>query len=173
TTNFAHGIDQFCHSVAFQKDGEMVCGAVYNPVQKKLYTAMKGRGAFFNGKKISVSQTEELIDSVIVTGFPYANDELGRKAVNAVASLRGNCQGLRRFGAAALDFCSVAQGVMDGFFEYHLSPWDVAAGMLIVREAGGIVTDINGNFARVDSIHFCASNKKIHDALRSHLEMVD
>src|SRR3989344_2951582 len=123
TTNFVHGVDQFCHSVALVEGGEIICGAVFNPVQKKLYTAQRGSGAFLNEKKTFAS----------------------------TAALRGLCQDIRRFGSAALDLCYIAEGACDAFFEYVLRPWDVAAGILIVREAGGEVTDINGKTARIDS----------------------
>tara|TARA_Y100000310_G_scaffold345455_1_gene465188 strand:+ start:2567 stop:3337 length:771 start_codon:yes stop_codon:yes gene_type:complete len=172
TTNFAHGIDNFSHSVALVRDNEVICGVVYNPVQKKMFTAAKGQGAFLNGKKIVVSKTEKLIDSVIVTGFPYDDGELRASAVGSIKSLVGNCQGIRRFGSAALDFCFVAQGVFDGYYEYFLNPWDVAAGFLIAKEAGAKITDINGNDTTINSRHFIVTNEKIHEELRKHLEVV-
>ena len=173
TTNFVHGVDYFCHSVALVKDSSIVCGAVYNPVHKKLYKAYSGKGAFLNGKRISVSGVGKLIDSLIVTGFPYEASGHEDKTINAVSSLRGNCQGVRRFGAAALDFCMVADGSCDGFFEYFLNPWDVAAGIIIAREAGGKVTDINGSEATPNSGHFLASNSLLHEQIKSHLGAVD
>ena len=172
TTNFSHGLDFFSHSIALVKGKEIICGAVYNPVNKKLFTAINGKGALLNGKKIEVSKIDSLIDSLIVTGFPYNDPELERKVVSGITSLRGNCQGVRRFGSAALDLCYVAQGVVDGFFEYSLHPWDVAAGILIVREAGGKVTDINGKEAEVGSGHYLASNGLLHGRIKSQLEGV-
>ncbi|MFH1392022.1 MAG: inositol monophosphatase family protein [Candidatus Diapherotrites archaeon] len=172
TTNFAHGIDNFSHSIALVRDNEIICGAVFDPVNKKLFTAVKGKGAELNGKKISVSKTEKLIDSVVITGFPYDNGEIRGKAVASISSLIGNCQGIRRFGSAALDFCFVAQGICDGFFEYYLKSWDVAAGFLIAKEAGATITDINGNEATINSTHFIVTNGKIHKELKSHLEAV-
>ncbi|MCR4335498.1 MAG: inositol monophosphatase [archaeon] len=170
TTNFAHGIDYFCHSIALVRDNEIVCGAIFDPVNKKLFTAVKGKGAELNGKKISVSKTDKLLDSVLITGFPYDNPELERKTINAVASLKSNCQGIRRFGAAALDFCRVAQGVCDGYFEYYLKPWDVAAGILILREAGGRVTNMLGEEADINSTNFLCSNTILHSQIKEHLE---
>lgn len=173
TTNFAHGLDHFSTSIALVKGKEIVCGAVFNPVTKKLFTAINGKGAFLNGKKIEVSKIDSLIDSLIVTGFPYNDPELEKKVISGISSLRGNCQGVRRFGSAALDMCYVAQGVVDGFYEYSLHPWDVAAGILIVREAGGRVTDINGDNAQIDSSHYLASNKLLHKEILSRLEGVE
>lgn len=172
TTNFFHGIEEFSHSVALVKNGKIVCGAVYNPVQKKLYSAAKGKGAFLNNRKIIVSKTQKLIDSVIVTGFPYEDNELRDKSLKSLGNLVGKCQGVRRFGSAALDFCRVAEGSCDGYFEYQLSPWDVAAGILIAKEAGGKVTTVNNETASPDSVHFVASNNLLHDELISHLERV-
>lgn len=173
TTNFAHGVDHFCHSIALVRDNEIICGAVYNSVHKKLYTACKGKGAFYNGKKIGVSKIDKLIDSLVVTGFPYNRPELEKKTVASISSLRGNCQGVRHFGAAALDMCYVAQGIIDGFFKYQLEAWDVAAGILIVREANGKVTDLNGKEAEVGSGHFLASNGLLHEQIVSHLEGIE
>ncbi len=172
TTNYAHGVEFFAHSVALVKDGQLVCGSVYDPVRKKLYSAYSGKGATLNNRKISVSKISDLKDALIVTGFPYNEPELERKTLNAIHALRGNCQDLRRFGSASLDFCFVAQGVCDVFFEYSLRPWDVAAAMLVVREAGGKVSDINGAEAAIDSGHFLASNKLLHEKARQFLEGV-
>jgi len=172
TTNFAHGIDHFCHSVALVKNGVLVCGAIYNPIQKKLYSAYAGKGAKFNGKPISVSKTSNLSDALMITGFPYNSNLFEAKTIRSISSLRPQCRDLRRFGSAALDFCYVAHGLCDGFFEYQLKPWDVAAGILIVREAGGRVTDINGKEAGIDSGHFLATNSILHDSILRHLEGV-
>lgn len=172
TTNFAHGIDQFCHSVALVRNGQPVCGAIYNPVQKKLYSAYVGKGAKFNGRPISVSKTENLMEALLITGFPYNANLFEEKTVRSISSIRPQCRDLRRFGSAALDLCYVAHGLCDGFFEYQLKPWDVAAGILIVREAGGKVTDINGKHADVNSGHFLASNGHLHDLIMKHLEGV-
>lgn len=172
TTNFSHGVDQFCHSVALVKSGKIVCGAVYNPVHKKLYTAYAGKGAWLNGNRIRVSAVADLGESLLISGFPYDAPVLEQKTYKSIASLRGKCHDIRRFGSAALDFCYVAQGVCDGFFEYKLNSWDVAAALLIVREAGGEVTDINGKEATIESGHFLASNGLLHGELLSYLERV-
>jgi len=170
TTNFAHGVDYFAHSIALVKNSEIVCGAVFNPVLKKLYSAQAGKGAFLNGKKISVSKAPMLRDSLLITGFPYNIPAYDEKTLRAVGSLKKQCQGVRRFGAASLDFCSVAEGICDGYFEYDLRPWDVAAGILIARESGGKVTDINGAEATINSGHFLVSNGLLHEKILEHLE---
>ncbi len=172
TTNFAHGVDYFCTSIALARGNELVCGAVYNPVHNRLYSACKGKGAWLNRKKISVSKTAKLEDSLVVSGFPYSNRLLEEKTIMSTKALYGNCQDIRRFGSAALDFCAVAEGVCDAFFEYDLKPWDVGAGMLIVREAGGKVTDCNGKAAWADSGHFLTTNGLLHPAMLDKLERV-
>jgi len=172
TTNFFHGVEQFAVSVAFVKEGRVMCGCVYNPVLKKLYHAQAGKGAWLGKSRVSVSKTAALEDSLLISGFPYDAPELEDKTFKSMAALRGKCRDIRRFGSASLDMCYVAEGVCDGFFEYKLNSWDIAAAMLIVREAGGKVTDINGNEATVDSGHFLASNGALHDALLGNLERV-
>lgn len=172
TTNFAHGIEQFCHSIALVREGQIVCGAIYNPVQKKLYSAYAGCGAKLNGNKIKVSTTDMLINSLLITGFPYNSPILEEKTLNAMFALRKRTQDLRRFGSACLDMCMVAEGLSEGFFEYKLNSWDVAAGILIVREAGGKVTDVNGREATIDSGNFLASNGILHEQIRAYLEGV-
>lgn len=172
TTNFSHRLEVFCHSIALVKGGDILCGAVFNPVQEKLFCAEKGKGSFFNGKKIHVSKTSQLVDSLLVTGFPYERNSLDDKTLKSIANLRGKCQDLRRFGSAALDLCNVACGVLDGYFEYSLQPWDVAAGLLIVREAGGKVSEINGANAGIYSGNFLASNGFLHNKILENLERV-
>ncbi len=172
TTNFAHGVDYFCTSIALERSGELVCGAIYNPVHKKLYSAYKGKGAWLNGKKISVSKTAKLENSLVVSGFPYSNRVLEEKTMLSTQALYGKCRDIRRFGSAALDFCTVAEGICDSFFEYQLNPWDVGAGIIIVREAGGQVTDCNGKEASARSGHFLATNGLLHHAMLGKLERV-
>lgn len=172
TTNFTHGVDYFCTSIGLESRGELVCGAVYNPVHKKLYSACKGRGAWLNGKRIFVSKTARLADSLAVTGFPYNNPALAQKTLLSTGALYGNCRDIRRFGSAALDLCTVAEGICDSFFEYQLNPWDVGAGIIIVREAGGTITDCNGKDADPRSGHFLATNGLLHQAVLEKLERV-
>ncbi|HLC93134.1 MAG TPA: inositol monophosphatase family protein [archaeon] len=172
TTNFFHGVEQFAVSVAFVKNGIVQCGCVYNPVTKNLYSAQLGKGAFLNKNKIHVSKTSDMLQSLLVSGFPYESESLKEKTYKSIIALRDNCQDIRRFGSASLDMCFVAHGICDGFFEYDLKPWDVAAAMLIVREAGGRVTDINGEEAGLNSGHFLATNKVLHEGILKHLERV-
>ncbi|MFH1586310.1 MAG: inositol monophosphatase family protein [Candidatus Diapherotrites archaeon] len=164
TTNFAHNIPFFCVSIALQKKNELILGVVLNPVTNDLYVAEKGRWATLNNKKINVSKTDKLIDSIIVFGFPYVGDEKIRKIIDDQHKLHGKIQAGRRFGAAALDLCYVASGLAEGFYEYSLKPWDVAAGSLIVKEAGGKVTDFRGDSKEI-ATDIVASNGKIHGQL--------
>ncbi|MEM4261477.1 MAG: inositol monophosphatase family protein [Candidatus Diapherotrites archaeon] len=169
TTNFVHGIEFFSHSVAFFDGSKIVCGAVFNPVLNKMFCAELGKGAFLNGSKIRVSTNKDLIDSLVITGFPYASGVLEKKTLESLGRLRGKCRDVRRFGSAALDFCFVAEGAADVFFEYFLNPWDVAAGLLIVQEAGGKVTNVKGSVASIFSENFVASNGLVHDNVISFL----
>ena len=172
TTNFVHGLDYFAHSVALTKNGVPICGVVYNPARKLMYSSYSGKGAFLNRKKISVSKIKSINKSLLISGFSYGGGIFEEKTIKSMVSLRGACQDLRRFGSAALDLCAVAEGLCDGYFEYDLKPWDVAAGILIVKEAGGKVTDINGGEALIGSGHFLASNSFIHESLLERLERV-
>ncbi|RMD87088.1 MAG: inositol monophosphatase [Candidatus Dadabacteria bacterium] len=140
TVNYAHGIPYYAISVGFMVEGSVIVGVVHIPTTGVTYTAIKGRGAFKKGERIYVSDTETLAKAVIATGFPYKRDEETIEEVsNSVKSMLREVGGIRRFGAAALDLCWVAEGVIDGFYEAYLNPWDIAAGGLIVREAGGKV----------------------------------
>lgn len=169
TTNFSHRFPWFAVSIGFLENGKESVGVVFDPLRKDIYTAEKGKGAFLNSKKIFVSKKRKLVDSVVVTGFPYDRGELAEKTVKSIGNLTGECQGIRRLGSAVLDFCFVARGSLDAFFEYKLFPWDAAAGILIVREAGGKVTGINGEKAGTFSTHFLASNSLIHNQLKQKL----
>lgn len=167
TTNFIHGFPMFCVSVAAEWDGEIVAGAIYHPVLGDLYTAIQGKGAFLNGKRLEVSKTRKLRDSLLSTGFTYRKDELLSSEMEAFERLSEVARAIRRPGSAALDLAYTARGVFDGFWERRLSPWDVAAGTLIVREAGGKVTDFEGKPFRVESQEILASNSKLHPQLLS------
>lgn len=172
TTNFFHGVEQFAVSIACMKNGRHVCGCVYNPPLKRMYYAQAGKGAWLNREKIRVSRTAKIEESLLISGFPYEQSGMLEKTFKSMQALRGKCHDIRRFGSASMDMCYVAEGICDAFFEYTLNSWDVAAAMLIVREAGGRVTDINGNEATVDSGHFLASNGLIHDEMLAKLERV-
>jgi len=166
TVNYAHGVPFFSVSLAYQEGGEVLIGVVYDPIQNECFCAEKGQGAWLNGKEIQVSAVSELDQSLLVTGFPYdirTNPENNLDHFNRF-SLR--TQGVRRLGSAALDLCYVAAGRFDGFWEIRLNPWDVAAGGLIAREAGAIVTDIYGGqdyLSKPQSI--LTANQHLHPAM--------
>jgi len=164
THNFIHGFPNFCVSLAAKLKGEIVLGVIYQPLTKELYVAEKGRGALLNGKKIKVSKTQFLVDSLLTTGFSYHRGDLS-KEVQAFERISAETLGIRRPGSAAMDLAYVARGVFDGYWERHLSPWDVAAGILLVREAGGVVTDFSGTSSQVHDRQILAANPKVHTQL--------
>jgi myo-inositol-1(or 4)-monophosphatase len=143
TTNFAHALPLFSTSIAFAEDNVIIMGIVHNPVLGELFSAVEGAGAFFNGKKIHVSQKNNLFDCLLVTGFPYNNKEGMQEIMTRFSNCLEAAQGVRRLGSAALDLCYVACGRFDGYWEQNLKPWDTAAGQLIAKEAGAFV-DIHG-----------------------------
>ncbi|MDE7169427.1 MAG: inositol monophosphatase [Mucispirillum sp.] len=161
TTNFVHGLPFVAISVGvFQgKDGK--CGAVYNPISDELYTGEAGGGAYCNGERLSVSKNAVLINSLAATGFPYEKDNLPF-LMKILETVIKNTRGVRRLGAASLDLCYTAKGVFDIYYETKLKPWDMAAGMIIVRESGGIVTHLNGQYHDMNSDSIIASNGLIH-----------
>ena len=164
TTNFAHGFPFFCVSIGLERDGEGVVGVVYDPIRDELFTAEKGAGAWLNNRLIRVSSTAALSQSLLATGFP-ARRRHKNPNVHFYHQLNMVSHGVRRVGSAALDLCYVACGRMDAFWEFSLSPWDVAAGMLLVSEAGGRVTDMRGGTYRMSSDTMVVSNGVIHPAL--------
>lgn len=172
TTNFAHGYPVFSVSIALEVKGEVVAGVVYNPILKELFRAEKGEGAYLNDKKLKVSSTERLIDSLLSTGFPYERMKGGRTNLEYFSRAIMNCQEIRRDGSAALDLCYVATGRFDGFWELMLKPWDVAAGMLILMEAGGKVTDLKGGPYSIYSDEILATNGLIHEELMRVLQEI-
>ncbi len=164
TNNYAHGIPHFCVSIAYAERGEVIAGVVLDPMRNELFTATRGGGAFLNGERMSVSGTERVSASIITTGFYYDRGAMMERTLDTIHSLFGaNIRGVRRLGSAALDLCWVACGRFDGYFEYRLSPWDFAAGMLLVREAGGRCSDREGMELRLTSKSVVASNGRIHD----------
>jgi len=165
TTNYAHGYPCFCISLALEKDGELIYGIVYDPVREEIFTAEKGGGAKLNGKSITVSRTERLTDSLLCTGFPYDIREGKETNLDYFQRFIMKAQAVRRDGSAALDLCYVALGRFDGFWELKLSPWDVAAGSLMVAEAGGMVSDFEGRTFTLSSSKILASNGKIHQEM--------
>ncbi len=169
TTNYTHGLPIYCVSIALAHAGELVCGAVYDPSQEEMYTAIQRGGAFRNGSRIQVSGESELRKSLLVTGFPYDIRESGDNNLPQFAKFAIAAQAVRRLGSAALDLCWVAAGRFDGFWELKLSPWDMAAGVVFVREAGGLVTDFDGSPYDLHSGRILATNGKIHQQMMTVL----
>ena len=162
TVNFAHGLPIFSISIGLQKDGKTIAGVVYDIPNDVLYSAEKDGGAYSNNEKIRVSENSNIAHSILVTGFPYNIRENPYNALEKFVALTKASRGMRRLGSAAIDFCYVAKGVFDGFWEVYLNPWDICAGKLIVEEAGGRVTDFNNNDISIHSKQILASNNKIH-----------
>ena len=158
TTNFIHGIPVYCVSIALLKNNELILGVIYEPNQKELFCAWKNGGAYLNGKSISVSSTENISDALLATGFPYYDYKKIAAYMDILTWLMRNSRGVRRIGSAAVDLAYVACGRFDGFYEYSLNPWDVAAGALIISEAGGSVTDFNGGKNYLFGKQILASN---------------
>lgn len=165
TTNFVHGFPMFCVSIAAEWEGQVIAGVIYNPCLKDLYIATLGGGAFCNGKKMKVSNTAHLRDSLLTTGFTYRKRELLHTEMDAFERLAQIARGIRRPGSAALDLAYTARGVFDGFWERNLSPWDVAAGALMVKEAGGKVTDLQGKAFNLANKQILASNLRLHSQI--------
>jgi myo-inositol-1(or 4)-monophosphatase len=165
TTNFVHGFPAYAVSIGFQAEGEVVAGCIYDPVRGETWTAAKGRGAARDGQPIRVSGAATLGDSLLITGFPYDRRERAAYYLRFVQVMLERAHGVLRNGAASLDFCHVASGRADGFWELGLAPWDMAAGSLLVREAGGRVTDLRGGPFRLEGRQLLATNGRIHDEL--------
>jgi myo-inositol-1(or 4)-monophosphatase len=162
TTNYAHGYPCFAVSIGLEYNTEIVLGVVYDPMRDELFSAQKGEGAFLNGEQVRVSTADALINSLLATGFPYDRKTCGRNNLDHFHNLLMASQEVRRDGSAALDLCYVACGRFDGFWELKLKPWDVAAGSLIVREAGGLVSDFTGSRFSIHDGELLASNGRIH-----------
>jgi myo-inositol-1(or 4)-monophosphatase len=165
TTNFAHGLPIFCSSLALEVQGEAVLAAVYDPTRRELFTAEKGQGAFLNGRPLHVSAARELVDALLVTGFPYDVHARTEEIVGLFGACVGQARAVRRLGSAAIDLCYVAAGRMDAFWESDLKAWDIAGGALIVAEAGGTVTGMNGERFTSRSGEVLASNSLLHEQM--------
>jgi myo-inositol-1(or 4)-monophosphatase len=165
TTNYAHGLPIYCASLGLEIDGRREVGAVYDPSRKELFTAERGEGAYLNGRRLSVSTTDSLLDALLVTGFPYDMHQQSGDLVELFGAFLGRARAVRRLGSAALDLCYVAAGRFDAFWEQQLKPWDVAAGALIVEEAGGRVTGMDATPFDAAAAHLIASNGRIHDEM--------
>jgi myo-inositol-1(or 4)-monophosphatase len=168
TTNYAHGLPIFCVSVAYERAGRVTLGVVYDPLHEELFLAEDGRGATLNGRPLRVSTTAALKDSLLATGFPY-DRALFTASLARFEALLYQAQAVRRLGSAALDLCYVAAGRLDGYWERPIQPWDVAAGALLVREAGGRTTNLASGPPDVYGSEIVATNGAIHDALLAAL----
>jgi myo-inositol-1(or 4)-monophosphatase len=173
TTNFAHGYPVFSVSIGVEKAGDLEMGIVYDPTRDEMFTARRGNGSFCNGVKLRVSKTGTLLSSLLATGFPYDIQTSKENNLNNFCAFAERTQGIRRAGSAAVDLCYVAAGRFDGFWELKLNPWDCAAGFLMVREAGGIVTNFHGQPASIYEREVVASNGLIHQEMLDVLEIAD
>lgn len=173
TTNFAHGFPWFCISIAVEKEGELECAVVHAPCLGLTFHATRGNGAWLNGERIRVSGRAPLIGALLATGFPYDRTSGNENNFAQFYHFQLATRGVRRAGSAALDLASVASGWFDGFWECKLKPWDVAAGVLLVREAGGMVTSYRGDAYRIDDHRIVASNGLIHGEMIALLERAE
>ncbi len=169
TTNFLHGIGHFAISIALEQEGQILAGVIYNPVNDEMYWAERGQGAYMNDRRLRVSGRQRLDQALIATGVPFLGHGDGDRFMAELGALMPHIAGIRRFGAASLDLAYVAAGRYDGFWERGLSSWDVAAGVLLVQEAGGFVTEIEGGRNPVFAGSLLASNSTLHTHLAKRL----
>jgi myo-inositol-1(or 4)-monophosphatase len=162
TTNFLHGIPHFAISIALERDGEIVAGLVYEPTRDEMYSAEKGLGAYVNDRRLRVSARRRLGEAVIGTGMPFGERADQPGYIATLGAIMGATSGVRRMGSAALDLAYVAAGRYDGFWEFGLQPWDIAAGILLVREAGGFVSDLAGGHEMMATGDVLAANDHLH-----------
>lgn len=175
TTNFVNGVPHTAISVGVYKNKKPYLAIVYNPILDELYEAKIGKGAFLNGKQLKVSDETELQKALLATGFPYtsgSNEDDLNDVVKKIKDILPLCQDLRRLGSASIDLCLVARGTFEGYYEMNLKPWDVSAGVLILSEAGGKITNINGGeYNLFEDKYIVATNGKIHDELIKNLNL--
>jgi myo-inositol-1(or 4)-monophosphatase len=172
TSNFVHGIPHFAISIALEREGTVVAGVIYNPANDDLFTAERGKGSFLNDKRLRVAARRRLADSVIACGLPHLGRGDLALGAREIAAVQPQVAGLRRFGAASLDLAWVAAGRLDAYWERNLSAWDIAAGTIMVREAGGYVTDLDGKDTTPATIDVLAGNEEIHRAILKVLKAV-
>ena len=165
TTNFLHGIPHFAISIGLEMDGDIIAGLVFNPITDEMYYAEKGKGAFLNDKRLRVSARTKLSDCVVATGIPFHGRPGHKPFLGQLERVMDAVAGVRRMGTASLDLAYVAAGRYDGFWETGLQPWDMAAGVILVREAGGFITELNGGKNALGSGNVLAANPKIHKHL--------
>jgi myo-inositol-1(or 4)-monophosphatase len=173
TTNFMHGMPHFAISIALEREGQLVSGVVYNPITDDLFTAEKGHGAYLNNKRLRVAGRKELAPAVIATGLPFMGKDGHARATAEMNAVMNVTAGIRRFGAASLDLAWVAAGRFDGFWERGLQAWDIAAGLVLVREAGGVVTDMTGGADMLANGTVLTANEQLHPQLLKLLKTVD
>jgi len=162
TSNFLHGLPHFAISIALEERGEIIAGLIYDPIKEDLFHAEKGHGAFLNDRRIRVSARNRLTDCLVATGAPFAGRGDRPQFLGEIDAVMAATAGIRRWGAAALDLAYVAAGRFDAFWERGLAPWDIAAGLILVREAGGYVSEMNGKAITMASPSILASNNAIH-----------
>ncbi len=165
TTNFLHGIPHFAISIALQREGELVAGIIYNPANGDIFTAERGKGAFLNDRRIRVAARSRLEDCVIATGIPHRGREGHEAYLRQLAAIMASVSGIRRGGAAALDLAWVAAGRYDGYWEQGIQAWDMAAGLVMLREAGGFASDLSGGKAMLETGNILAGNEAVQRAL--------
>lgn len=165
TTNFLHGIPHYAVSIALERHGRLELGVIYNPVNQEMFTAERGGGAFLDNRRIRVTPRKGLEGALLGTGIPFRDDQNLERYIATLRALHGPIAGIRRPGSAALDLAYVAAGRFDGFWEYGLKPWDMAAGVLLVREAGGVVIDTQGSDEYLDNGNVICANPKLTHAM--------
>jgi myo-inositol-1(or 4)-monophosphatase len=173
TTNFLHGIPQFAISIALKREQTVIAGLIYNPANDEMFLAERGKGAFLNEQRIRVAARKRLADAVIACGLPHIGRGDLKRGARETNLMQEQVAGLRRFGAAALDLAWVAAGRLDGFWERDLKPWDMAAGLIVVREAGGFVSDCEGAEEMLAQGHIVAGNEAIQKEILRVLEQAD
>ena len=167
TTNFLHGLPHFAISIGLEKDGQLIAGVVYNPITDEMFMAERGQGAFCNETRLRISAREQLADALFATGIPFKGKPGHDRFAAELLAVTDKVAGIRRFGSAALDLAYVAAGRFDGFWERDLKPWDIAAGIVLVREAGGMVSDVEGNDQMLNEGALVAANPALHGPLRA------
>jgi len=165
TTNFLHGVPHFAISIGLERDGKMYAGVIYDPLRDEIFTAETGTGAYLNSKRLRVSARNQMSEALIATGMPFKGRACHPEYPGMLEAVSGSAAGVRRFGSAALDLCYVSAGRFDGFWEFSLSPWDIAAGLVILREAGATVSDIEGGNTMMESGDILATNGRLHEDL--------
>jgi myo-inositol-1(or 4)-monophosphatase len=169
TTNFLHGIPLFAVSIALEREGQLFAGVIYNPILNELYVAERGQSAFLNDRRLRVASRRKLADAVIATGMPNVGGEGHEMCLAELRGLMKTTAGIRRNGSAAMDLAWVASGRLDGYWQHGLSPWDTAAGIVILREAGGLISGATGREDMFESGSIVAGNETIHSAILSSL----